>query len=176
MRRSPFLGRFAADARGVAAVEMALVGTVVMGALLNVVEVSRYAWTTAQVTAASQAAAHAAIATCDPTEVPVTLACDAAGSRIALAVAGTSLGEAIELEGAIHEGWYCVNQHGGLQLMAPAKDPRPQSCEDAGVPSGKPALYLRIRTSHDYEPMFPGLTITETFPDVIVRTAWMRML
>lgn len=176
MRGRRFLSRFAADARGVAAIELALVGTLVMGALLNVVEVGRYAYITAQVNAASQAGAHAAIVTCTTTKVPVTVACEAAPDKIEAAIAGTSLGEAVTLDGALHEGWYCVNSQGALQHMAPATDVRPQNCGGAGAASGKAALYLRVRTAYNFEPVFPGLTITETFPDRIVRTAWMRML
>ena len=175
MRIRPMLSRFAADARGVAGIEMALVGTLVIGALLNVVEVGRYAYTTAQVAAASQAGAHAALVTCDPTEVPVATNCTGAAARIQTAIQGTSLADAVALDGPLVEGWYCVNQQGGLQLMAAGSEPKPQDCADAGTPSARPAFYLRVRAAHDYEPIFPGLTLTETFPDIIVRTAWMRM-
>jgi Flp pilus assembly protein TadG len=168
--------RFASDERGVAAVEMALFGTFVIGALLNVVEVGRYAYIATQVTSASQAGAHAAIAKCSTTETPVTSACPEAADAIDTAIAGTSLGEEIALDGDLEEAWYCVNAEGALEEVAEAEAPKPTNCEDAGVPSGLPALYLRVRVTHAYEALFPGLTITETLPTEIVRTAWMRML
>jgi len=168
--------RFASDERGVAAVEMALFGTLVIGALLNVVEVGRYAYVVTQVTSASQAGAHAAIAKCATTETPVTSACPEAADAIDTAIAGTSLGEQIALDGELQEAWYCVNAGGTLEEVAEADDPKPANCQDVGVPSGTPGLYLRVRVTHDYEALFPGLTIAESLPTEIVRTAWMRML
>ena len=167
---------FAEDQRGVAAVEMALVGTFLAGALLNVVEVSRYAYMSSQVTAATQAGAQAAIITCEPGETPVTLNCPAAAAAINQAIHGSSLGAHVGLQGGLTEGWYCVTSNSTLQFMVAATATKPVDCSAAGVPAGTPSLYLRVRTTYTYEPIFPGLTITESFPAAIVRTAWMRML
>jgi len=168
--------RFASDERGVAAVEMALVGTLVVGALLSVVEVGRYAYVATQVTSAAQAGAHAAIAKCSTTETPVTTACPEAEDAIAAAIAGTSLGDGITMVGDLEEGWYCVNVQGQLEEIADAEETRPTNCQDVGVPSAIPGLYVRVQVTYPYEPVFPGLTLAETFADDIVRTAWMRVL
>jgi hypothetical protein len=32
-----------------------------------------------------------------------------------------------------------------------------------------------VQVEFDYELMFPGLTLADTFPDQIVKTAWMRV-
>jgi len=72
-----FLRRFARNERGVAAVEMAMIGGLLTGALMNVAEVGRYAYLTTEVSAASQAAAQAAIITCSTDRTPVTTNCPA---------------------------------------------------------------------------------------------------
>ncbi|HUR02683.1 MAG TPA: TadE/TadG family type IV pilus assembly protein [Nonomuraea sp.] len=168
------LSRFARDQRGVAAVEMSLVGGLLATALLNVVEVSRYAYMSAQVGAASQAAAHAALVKCDPSETPVTLNCPDVAGEITKAIRGSSLGTRVHQHGALSERWYCLTATGALQDMS-AAGTRPASCADAGDAMAKPGLYLRVQTDYTYDPLFPGLTIAETFSETIVRTAWMRL-
>jgi Flp pilus assembly protein TadG len=174
MRSRAFLGRFGGDAGGVAAVEMALISSVVAAALLNVVEVGRYAYLSTQITAATQAGAHAAIVSCNPNETPVTINCPNVNTAITAAIQGGGLRNQITLHEAISERWYCLTAAGALQDMAPAAE-RPSNCSGAGDPSLQPALYVRVRTEYTYEPIFPGLTITERFADEIIKTAWMRV-
>lgn len=170
-----WLDRFAGDERGVAAMEGALIGAVLVAALFNVVEVSRYAYVTTQVAAASQAGAQAAIMTCDTQKTPVTINCPGVAEAIDLALQGTSLGDAVERAPNLQEGWYCVNAQGVLQWMSAAAA-KPANCAAAGMPDGLPSLYLQVQVSYAFEPIFPGLTLTEAFPATIARTAWMRML
>lgn len=170
-----WLTSFTRDERGVAALEGAMIGSILVGALFNVVEVSRYAYITTQVAAASQAGAQAAIVTCDTVKTPVTINCPAAPAAIELAVHGTSLGGAVEQATALQEGWYCLDLSGVLQLMS-AANAKPTDCTAAGVPGGLPSLYLQVRVAYEFSPIFPGLTLTEAFPSTIARTAWMRML
>lgn len=167
--------RFASDERGVAAIETALIGTLLIGAMLNVVEVGRYAYIATQVTSASQAGAYAVIAGCSAKETPVTTACPEAADAIAAAIAGTSLGDKVTLDGDVQEGWQCVNAEGLLEQIAGADDPKPVNCADAGAPANSPGLYVRVRVAYAFDPIFPGLTITEGFDDHIVRSAWMRV-
>jgi Flp pilus assembly protein TadG len=174
MRVRAFLGRFGGDARGMAAVEMALVSGVLGAALLNVAEVGRYAYLSSQVSAASQAGAHAAIVRCSATETPVTINCPVVASAINTSIQGSSLGNHVTLYGAISERWYCLTAQGALQDMA-AANARPNNCLAAGDASQQPALYLRVQTQYTYEPIFPGLTIVETFADTIIKTSWMRL-
>jgi Flp pilus assembly protein TadG len=172
MRR---LRAFAGDETGTAAVEMALVGAILTAALLNVAELSRYAYMVSEVTAASQAGAQAALVTCDPGETPVTINCPAVNSAIQVAVTGTSLGDQIKLSGALNEGWYCVDTNGGLQYMSAASS-KPTDCSSVGLPAARPALYIKLTTTYTYVAMFPGLTLAQRLPQTIARTAWMRML
>lgn len=165
----------AADERGVAAIEMALVGSLLVAAVMNVVEVSRYAYVSTQVAAATQAAAQAAIIECPTSATPVTTNCTGLDHAVAVAIEGTSLGDEVSLKGSLSEGWYCLTGKSGLQKMSNAGSP-PGDCSGAGLAGDKPGLYLRVATTYAYEPIFPGLTITEAFPKAIVRTAWMRTL
>jgi Flp pilus assembly pilin Flp len=174
MRSGP-LRQFGADERGVAAIEMALVGTLLAGALLNVAEVSRYAYLAMEVNAAAQAGAQAAIVKCNPTETPVTINCPEVDDAIETAITGTSLGERITLKAPVDEAWYCLTPAGDLQEMGPP-DEKPEDCEEAGVPAGRPALYVRLQTTFTYEPMFPGLTIVQSFAETIERSAMMRLI
>jgi Flp pilus assembly protein TadG len=170
-----FLQRLGRDEQGVAAVETALVGTVILACLFNVIEVGRYAYTAMQVTAASQAGAQAAITFCEPGQTPVTTECDGASAAIQVAAQSTSLGNAVTLDGAVDEGWYCVTSQRTLHRVASATGEAPSDCDDVGQPSGPPSLYVRIDVTTDFEPIFPGLTIVASFPETIGRTAWMRV-
>lgn len=160
-----------ADDRGVAAIETALVGSLLIAALMNVVEVSRYAYVSAQVSAATQAGAQAAAIACDPNETPATVNCPEVADAVEASLHGSSLGEAIHLDGALEEGWYCVTADDKLQYASGAGS-KPSDC-GAG---GQPGLYLQVRTTYAYQPLFPGLTVAAAFSGAIERTAWMRML
>lgn len=166
--------RFWEDERGIAAVEVALVSTLLITALFNVVEVGRYAYVASQVSAASQAGAQAALVTCPTTQTPVTTNCSAVASAITTALQGTTLGAGITQQGSLVERWYCVNSAGALQDMAAASS-KPSNCAAAGG-SGLPALYLTVSASYTYQPMFPGLTIVAALPASVTKSAWMRML
>jgi Flp pilus assembly protein TadG len=170
------LRRFARDERGVAAVEMALIGGLLTGALMNVAEVGRYAYLATEVSAASQAAAQAAIITCPTDKTPVTINCPAVAAAVTTALHGSSLGSRISLvTGGMTEGWYCLKAN-GTQVWVSAAASKPANCIDAGEPNVLPALYVSLQATYDYEAMFPGLTIVGNFPPHIIRTSWMRML
>jgi Flp pilus assembly protein TadG len=171
---SRLLNNFVRDEGGAAAVEMALIGTLLAGVLLNAVEVARYASMSAQVTAASQAGAHALIINCEAGETPIATNCPNGATAATAAIRGTSLGAAVSRHGTIGEGWYCVTADSTLQQVAPA-DERPDDCLAVGEPSLDPGFYARVQAAYDYDPLFPGLAITEAFAPTIVRTAWMRL-
>lgn len=169
-----FLGRFGRESRGVAALEMALVTGVLATGLMNGLEVGRYAYMSAQVGAAAQAGAQAAIATCDTNHTPATINCTGLSSSVTTAIHGTSLGSDVSVKGQIQEDWFCLTNAGVLQNIGAASS-SPTDCLVAGSPNLKPALYLRVSTQYTYDPLFPGLTLADIFADDIVRTAWMRM-
>lgn len=175
MRRARFLRRFGAATEGVAAVEMALVSSILAGALMNVAEMGRYAYTTTQVINASQAGVHMALAQCAADKTPVTLKCPEVDDLVASAIRSTSLGSQVTVQGDLVEAWYCVGSDGELEEVATVAEKKPRDCEEAGDRDRAPGLYLTVEVAHTYEPVFPGLTLAETFPETIVRSARMRL-
>lgn len=166
---------FRRDDRGIAAVEAALITSVFAIATMNAVEVGRYAYVRMEAEMATQAGAQAALVACDAEHVPATTACPGLNAAVATAIQGTSLGSAVTLNGAISEGYYCLNASGAL-VFASDLSSKPSNCSAVGNWAGRPALYLQVRTRYTYQPMFPGLTIVRTFPALIQKTSWMRML
>jgi hypothetical protein len=175
MKGARFLARFAAAAEGAAAVEMALVGSIMAGALMNVAELGRYAYTTTQVINASQAGVHMAIARCAADKTPVTLRCPGVEDLVTSAIRSTSLGSAVTVQGDLEEAWYCVGEDGDLEEIATVAETKPRDCEEAGEKDRIPGLYLTVEVAHTFEPLFPGLTLVENFPETIVRSARMRL-
>lgn len=175
MRLGARLAAFRRDDRGVAAVEMALVTSVFAVAMLNAVEVGRYAYVLMEAGQATQAGAQAAYVACDAQHVPATQNCSALGAAVATAIQGTSLGPKISLNGPITEGYYCLNTANAL-VYASDVSSKPANCSAFGNAGLSPALYLQVSTRYTYAPMFPGVTIAHAFPTSVQKTAWMRML
>lgn len=174
MRLAAFLGRFRRDQRGLAAIEMAFVASAFAAALLNAVDVGRYAYVLMEAEQATQAGAQAAYVTCDSTHIPATQNCPGLNTAVTAAVQNTSLGSAVALNGAIGEGYYCVNSSGVLTYASDVNS-KPADCSAYGVASGQPALYLQVHTTYHYTPIFGSFSIAGTFPATVTKTAWMRM-
>lgn len=174
-RLAQFVRGFGRAQDGVAAIEMSLVGVMFSAALINAVEISRYAMALMQVDNAAQAGVAAANHACDIEHLPATQNCGDLYSAVGTAVRSTSLGDRVSVQGQITEGWYCVNSAKILQYMSPV-DAKPADCTGALNPTGSPGLYLGVHATYSYQPIFPGLTIAETFATPVNRTAWARLL
>lgn len=172
-RRARFLRRFSDDRRGVAAVESALITGVFVTALFNAVDVGRYAYVVMEVEQATQAGAQAALVACDDNHVPATQNCPTLNSAVTTAIQGTSLGSQVSLNGAITEGYYCLN--GTALALAGSINNKPADCSAFGGSGLTPALYLQVHTSYSYSPIFGSFSVAHTFPTPITKTAWMRM-
>ena len=169
------LRRFGAAEGGAAAVEMALIGVMFIGALINAVDIGRYGVSQMQVNNAAQAGVAAAYLTCDMTHLPATSNCPDLVPAVTAAVTSTSLGTQISPDGKFNEGWYCVNSAKQLQLVASAASSKPADCSAAQSPGLSPGLYLGVQAKYDYKPIFSGLTLAGSFATPITRTAWARM-
>lgn len=167
--------RFGADQRGIAAVEMSLISGVFAVALFNAIEVGRYAYILMEAEQATQAGAEAALVACDGQHVPATSNCPALSNAVTTAVQGTSLGTHVTLNGAISEGYYCLNASNALVYAADVNS-KPSDCSAYGNAGLSPVLYLQVHTTYTYAPIFTGFTIGSTFPTSIQKTSWMRML
>jgi len=174
-RRARHIRRFGADQRGVAAVETALITGVFAVALFNAIEVGRYAYILMEAEQATQAGAEAALMTCDSQHVPATTGCPGLNTAVTAAIHGTSLGSNVALNGAITEGYYCLNASNVLVLASDTSS-RPADCSAFGNGALSPVLYLQVHTTYTYAPIFTGLTIGQNFPTSVQKTAWMRML
>jgi Flp pilus assembly protein TadG len=164
-----------ADQRGVAAVEFGLFAIFLSLALVNVTDVSIYIYQRMQAENATQVAAQAAWKACDPSQLPATVNCSGLTTAIQNALGSTSLGTSVALiSGSPSEGYYCVNSSNALQYVSSVSS-KPADCTAAGMPSLQPGDYIQVQTTFPYAPLFPGLSVTGTFPTPINRTAIMRL-
>jgi len=164
-----------ADRRGVAAIEFAIFAGLLSFATLNVAEISIYIHQRMEVENATEMAAQAAWKNCDLSMLPATTNCPALSNAVQNAMQSTSLGSRVTLQsGSPSEGYYCVNSSGALQYVSDVSI-KPADCTAASMPSLQPADYIQITTNFAYAPLFPGITIGDTFATPITKTAWLRL-
>ena len=167
-----------ADQRGVAAIEFGIFVPLLFLALANVVDVSIYLYQRMQAQNATEVAAQAAWKTCDLTVLPLTTDCSTLAASVTAvqnALASTSLGTAVSLvSGSPSVGYYCVNSSNALQYVS-AISSKPADCTAAGTPSLQPGYYIQVQTTYTYTPIFPGMSISGTFPTPINSASFMRL-
>ena len=167
-----------ADQRGVAAIEFGIFAPLLFLALANVVDVTIYLYQRMQVQNATEVAAQAAWKTCDLTALPLTTDCSTLAASVTAvqnALASTSLGTAVSLvSGSPSVGYYCVNSSNALQYVS-AISSKPADCTAAGTPSLQPGYYIQVQTTYTYTPIFPGMSISGTFPTPINSASLMRL-
>jgi len=167
--------KFAADQRGVAAIEFGLFFILLALAFVNVTDVSIYIYQRMQAENATQVGAQAAFKTCDSTQLPATVNCPGLTNAVQAAIHSTSLGTSVALaSGFPTEGYYCINASNALQYVSSVAA-KPADCTAAGTPALQPGDYIQVQTTFPYTPIFPGLSISSTFPTPINRTAIMRL-
>ncbi len=176
-----FAGRIkaiSADQRGVAAIEFGIFSVLLAFALANVVDVTMYLYQRMQTENATEVAAQAAWKTCDLTVLPPTTDCSTLAASVTAvqnALGSTSLGTRVSLvSGSPSVGYYCVNSSNALQYVS-AISSKPADCTVAGTPSLQPGYYIQVQTTFTYTPIFPGMSISSTFPTPINRTSLMRL-
>jgi len=166
------------DRRGVAAIEFGIFAPLLFLALANVVDVTMYLYQRMQVQNATEVAAQAAWKTCDLTVLPPTTDCSTLAASVTAvqnALASTSLGTAVSLvSGSPSVGYYCVNSSNALQYVS-AISSKPADCTAAGTPSLQPGYYIQVQTTYTYTPIFPGMSISGTFPTPINSASLMRL-
>jgi Flp pilus assembly protein TadG len=176
------LRRYRRDEKGAAAVEFALVLTLLTVPVLNVVDLALYAWDRMQLDNAAQVAAQAAWATCStPANHPATpnsyALCAGMPAAVTTAVRSTSLGTNVTWSLA-GEAYYCILPGGTLQLVAAATATPPSNCSKnsiGGQASDVPGDYIQITAAYTYTPVFAGVSIASLLATPITRTAWMRL-
>ena len=172
------LALFRRDPKGVAAVEFALSGAILVFGLLNTVNLGYYVYRRMEVENAAQVGAQAAWSTCyDPsTMLPATQNCPGLNKAITASIQSTSLGNAVSLaSGFPVEGYYCVNSSNALQSVGSLSN-KPSDCSAAGRPNASPGDYIQVGVTYNYLPLFPGATVMSAWGiSSITMTSWMRL-
>lgn len=190
--RSDLLAAWRTQTGGAAAVELALITPLFIAAMLNIVDVSVFAYDRMQVQNAAQMGAEAAWATCNentPSELPATNTanCPNFQTAVSSAITKTMLGSNVTLAaGSPTEGYYCTTTSGGLQLVgtgpgtvgSPPSKPSPDTCAAvaaASDPTAKPGDYVKLSVSYTYTPMFAGVTVAGLLGASVTQNVWMRL-
>ena len=176
------LRRYRRDQKGAAAVEFALVLTLLTVPVLNVVDLAMYAWDRMQLDNAAQIAVQAAWATCStnanrPASPNSYANCAGMPGAVTLAAQSTSLGTNVTWV-LTSEAYYCITTGGALVFAAAATATPPSDCSKNGLggqASDVPGDYVQITTSYPFTPIFPAVSIASTLTSPIRRTAWMRL-
>jgi len=176
------LRRYRRDQKGAAAVEFALVLTLLTVPVLNVVDLAMYAWDRMQLDNAAQIAVQAAWATCStnanrPASPNSYAKCAGMPGAVTLAAQSTSLGTNVTWV-LTSEAYYCITTGGSLVFAAAATATPPSDCSKNGLggqSSDVPGDYVQITTSYPFAPIFPAVSIASTLTSPIRRTAWMRL-
>jgi Flp pilus assembly protein TadG len=164
-----------ADRRGVVAIEFAIFAGILSFAILNVIDISIYIYQRLEVENATQMAAQAAWKSCDLSNLPATTNCSALSNAVQNAVHSTSLGSRVTVQsGSPSEGYYCLNSSDALQYVSGVTS-KPADCSAAGMSNLQPADYIRVDTTFTYTPLFPGISVAESFATPITKSAWMRL-
>lgn len=96
-RVAPHVMRLGRAERGAAALEFAMVGSIFVVLLLNVVDFALVIWARMEVNYAAEAGAQAAFKTCASGTMPATANCANLSTAVATAAQSTSLGTAVTL-------------------------------------------------------------------------------
>jgi len=192
--------RYRSDGRGAAAVEFALVVTLFIIPLLNVVDAAFYVYDRMALDNAAQAGAQAALVACaNSGNLPATGAngqCPQLAAAVQAAVQAGWLGNQIApppvyvftpakgaaavpygTTPAITEYFYCV-QSGSNTLVSVGSvttNTKPSSCaNNGGSALDAPGDYIQVNLTYTYKPIFPGLSIVSGMSP-ITHTAYMRL-
>jgi len=174
------LRRFRREQRGAAAVEFALVITLLTIPVLNVVDLAQYAWDRMQVDNAAQMAVQAAWATCklagNLPATPNTYAnCTGMPAAVTMALQSTSLGANVTLTSTT-ENYYCINTTtNALVTVGNFPSSKPANCGAVGSNKDTPGDYVVITASYTFTPIFKAVSIANALPSPITRTAWTRL-
>lgn len=173
---------FLFGSRGAAAAEFALIVSILVVPLLNVIDLAVYSFRKVQVELAAEAGAQAVRSYCTPLQSPVTANCPGVLGQITTAVQSTSLGASVSLQTPSPvEGYYCVDGNNNLQLVgtlgqigSPPVKPSTFNCSAYGS-SAAPGDYVQVAVTYAYTPVFSSVSVATLLPTPVVRTAWYRV-
>lgn len=174
--RSWLLRRWAADKRGMATVEFAMVAGLLGTAMVNAVDAATYFYHRMEVQNATQMGAQAAWQACDTaSELPATTNCSGLTAAVTAGIQATSLGSAVSLKtGSPAEGYYCLNASNALQYVS-SYSSKPANCSAAGDATKQPVDYIKVETTYTFTPLFGSASVVNFLPTPITATAMMRL-
>jgi Flp pilus assembly protein TadG len=168
------------DERGAAAVEFALALTLLIVPIINVVDLTFYAWDRTQVDNAAQMAVQAAWKTCKlSSNLPATpnsyANCTGMPAAVLAAAQSSSLGTGVTVTSTT-ENYYCVNTTtNALVTVGTFPNTKPANCSSVGSSSDTPGDYVVITVSYNYTPIFAAASIASALASPITRVAQMRL-
>jgi len=155
--------RLARAQSGTAAIEFALVGSILVLLLLNMVDFSRMIWTQMEVENSAQVGAQAAYQTCAGGSMPATTNCPTLASVVTTAIQSSSLGAAVSLaSGSPSETYYCTNGNTLQSVGTYSSPPSPFNCSATGNASTSPGDYIAVNVRYNFAPIFAGLSLAPT--------------
>ncbi|HEY2446311.1 MAG TPA: TadE/TadG family type IV pilus assembly protein [Rhizomicrobium sp.] len=167
---------FLAGCQGAAAAEFALVLSLLVIPVLNIVDLGIYSYQRMELDNAGQVAAKAAWSIVPSCTLPVTVGsnCPTLNGAINTALHSTPLGSSVTYSKS--ESYYCVSSSTS-QLVSVASPPSspPSTCTSVGSPNAAPGDYILIAVSYTYRPVFTGISVVSLLASPITSTVWMRL-
>ena len=172
--RRKSVASFVRERSGIAAVEFAIIASVLSMLILNVADVGRYMYERMQLDSAAHYGAMAALSACDLNHLPATSNCSGLNAAVSAQIANTSLGQTVALvSGSPSEAYYCVSDTNTLQYVGDVSS-KPSNCAGAGNPSVSPVDYLNVEVVHTYAPLF-AISVGSLFTAQMDQSAQIRM-
>jgi Flp pilus assembly protein TadG len=154
------LRRLARAEAGSAAIEFALVSTILLVLFVNLIDFSFLIWAQMEVETSAQMGAQAAYAACSSAASPATTNCPTLNSVVTTAIQDTSLGTAVALaSGSPSESYYCATASGLESMGGYSSPPSPYDCSGAGNASASPGDYMTVSVSYSFAPLFAGVSL-----------------
>lgn len=174
------LRRYRTERSGAATAEFALVLTLLLLPILNVIDLGIYIYQRMELDNAAQVAAHAIWATCAlDINLPATpnsyAKCPTAPTARDTAVQSTTLGTNVTVTSTT-EGYYCVNTStNALVAVGSFPNTKPADCSSVGSASDAPGDYIFVTASYTYSPLLRNLSVTTLLTTPMTRTASLRL-
>ncbi|MBV9016369.1 MAG: pilus assembly protein [Alphaproteobacteria bacterium] len=149
--------------RGAAAVEFALVTTILVPLLLNMIDFSILIWSKMAVENAAQMGAQAAFHTCASGPLPATTNCANFSSAITTAIHSTSLGSNVsQASGSPNENYGCTSGTTIVSVGSYSSPPSPYDCSTVGNSGITPGDYVTVGVTYSYTPLFSGISLVSS--------------
>ena len=169
-----WLGDYASDRGGAAAIEFAIWCLVLVPAFVSMMDVGTYAFDETQVTNAAQAGSQAAWAAakgsaCSFSSSSGTSKCSGLSTAVTNAIANSSAlgGSVAENTAGETQGYYCANVGTGVLTS---------NGSSITCPSGATAgYYYKVEVKFTYSPVFKGASVTSFLTNSMVKDAWTRL-